>query len=99
MKDAAGELEISISIDGYTDDVEEMVKERIEDAYEVYGQYGLTYDTDSDRLYYHGEPVGYFEDTSLKHYFGPFEDSMVKIYAVRDKQGNLTGLDVDEGTK
>ena len=34
----------------------------------------------------------------LKHYFGPFEDSMVKIYAVRDKQGNLTGLDVDEGT-
>ena len=23
-----------------------------------------------------------------KHYFGPFEDSMVKIYAVQDKQGN-----------
>ena len=99
LKEAAGELEISISIDGYIDDVEEMVKERIEDAYEVYGQYGLTYDADSDRLYYHGELVGYFEDTSLKHYFGPFEDSMVKIYAVRDKQGNLTGLDIDEGTK
>ena len=47
LKDAAGELEISISIDGYTDDVEEMIKERIEDAYEVYGQYGLTYDADS----------------------------------------------------
>ena len=30
LKEAAGELEISISIDGYTDDVEEMVKERIE---------------------------------------------------------------------
>ena len=43
--------------------------------------------------------MGYYEYTSLKHYFGPFEDSMVKIYAVRDKQGNLTGLDIDEGTK
>lgn len=94
LKNAGHDLDITISIDGYTSDVEEMVKASISEAYEIYRQYGLVYDMDSDRLYYDGELVGYFEDKEIEHYFGPFEDSTIKIYAVRDKNGNLTGLDI-----
>lgn len=95
LKTAICELEISNTIDGYTGDVEKMVKERIAEAYEVYRQYGLTYDRESDRLYYNGELVGYFEDKQINHFFGPFEDSPIKIAAVRDENGILSGLDVD----
>lgn len=95
LQTAICELEISNTIDGYTGDVENMVKERIAEAYEVYRQYGLTYDRESDRLYYNEELVGYFEDRRISHFFGPFEDSTIKIYAIRDKDGVLTGLDVD----
>lgn len=94
MKTAGHNLEITINIDGYTSDVEETVKERISEEYEIYRQYGLTYDMDSERLYYNGELVGYFEDKEIKHYFGPFEDSTIKIYAIRDENGDLSGLDV-----
>lgn len=85
----------TVSIDGYTDEVEEQVKDRIEDAYLIYSEYGLTYDRESDHLYYKGELVGYFEDKELNHSFGPYEDSHIKIYAVRDNRGKLTGLDVN----
>lgn len=94
LKTAGHDLEITINIDGYTSDVEEMVKERISEEYEIYRQYGLTYDIDSDRLYYDGELVGYFEDKEIKHYFGPFDDSEIQIYAIRDDNGDLSGLDV-----
>ena len=63
-------------------------------AYAIYRQYGLTYDRESDRLYYEGELVNYFEDEALKHFFGPFDDSPMDIQAVRDSQGTLTGLDI-----
>lgn len=95
MKTTTGELEISNTINGYTDDVEKMVKERIAEAYAPYQQYGLIYDMEKDRLYYNGELVGYFEDRELNHSFGPFEDSIINIYAIRNKDGVLTGLDVD----
>lgn len=49
---------------------------------------------DRGRLYLDGELVGYFEDKELNHYFGPYEDSTIKIYAMRDKNGDLSGLDV-----
>lgn len=95
LQTAICELEISNTIDGYTGDLENMVKERIAEAYEVYRQYGLTYDRESDRLYYNEELVGYFEDRRISHFFGPFEDSTIEIYAIRDRDGVLTGLDVD----
>lgn len=91
---AEHDLEITINVDGYTSNMEEMVKERISEAYEIYRQYGLTYDMDSDRLYYDGALVGYFEDKELSHYFGPYEDSTIRIYAIRDSNGDLSGLDV-----
>lgn len=104
LKTAGKDLEITINIDGDTYDMETMadldtdldtmIKERISEEYEIYRQYGLTYDMDSDRLYYDGELVGYFEDEEIKHYFGPFEDSAIKIYAIRDGNGDLSGLDV-----
>lgn len=96
LKTAGHDLEITNNIDGYTSDVEEMVKERISEEYEIYRQYGLTYNIDSNRLYYEGELVGYFEDKAINHYFGPYEDSIIKIYAIRDKNGDLSGLDVND---
>lgn len=99
MKDSIYELQItqsiSNSVDGYTKDIEEQVKYSIESAYEIYQPYGLTYDRESDRLYYEGELVGYFEDKELAHTFGPFDDSEIIIYALRDKQGKLEGLEVE----
>ena len=86
----------TINCDGYTAEVEEMVKEQIAEEYEVYQQYGLTYNQERDRLYYGGELVGYFEDKQIGHYFGPFDDSSLKIHAVRDREHNLSGLDVDD---
>lgn len=101
LENAVCDLEISntISMNGYTDDVDEMVQERISEEYGVYRQYGLIYDMESERLYYEGELVGYFEDKQKNHYFGPYEDSPIKIYANRDRNGNLTGLDADGVTK
>lgn len=96
LKTAGHDLEITNNIDGYTSDVEEMVKEQISEEYEIYRQYGLTYNIDSNRLYYEGELVGYFEDKAINHYFGPYEDSIIKIYAIRDKNGDLSGLDVND---
>lgn len=94
LETAEHDLEITINVDGYTSNMEEMVKKRISEAYEIYRQYGLTYDVDSDRLYYDGALVGYFEDKEINHYFGPYEDSTIKIYAIRDGNGDLSGLDV-----
>ncbi|WP_434693044.1 hypothetical protein [Hungatella sp. SB206] len=107
LRSALCELQITENINGYTDDGEapfngggndeklnEYIKDTIEEAYTVYQQYGLTYDRESDRLYYESELVGYFEDKELGHYFGPFDDSSIKIYAVRDKKGELSGLNI-----
>ena len=79
---------------GDDEKLNEYIKDTIEEAYTVYQQYGLTYDRESNRLYYEGELVGYFEDKELEHYFGPFDDSSIKIYAVRDKKRELDGLDI-----
>lgn len=97
LQDAVCELQITENMDigGYTPEIEEQVEDRIEAAYTVYQQYGLTYDRGSSRLYYNGELVGYFEDQAIGHFFGPFEDSNIRIYAKRDSRGNLTGLDVE----
>lgn len=46
-----------IGTNGYTGDVEKMVKERIAEAYALYQQYGLIYDMESNRLYYNGLPL------------------------------------------
>ncbi|MBU9742633.1 hypothetical protein [Diplocloster agilis] len=94
LEDAICELQITENIDGYTADTEELVKDELEKAYAIYRQYGLTYDRESDRLYYEGELVNYFEDEALKHFFGPFDDSPMDIQAIRDSQGTLTGLDI-----
>lgn len=53
----------------------------------------MVYDIKSNRLYYNGDLAGYFEDKPIGH----FENSMVKVYAVRDKHEDITGLDVDTG--
>ena len=94
LQTAVCELQITESIDGYTSGIEEQVKDSIQDAYAIYLQYGLTYGREQDRLYYEGELVGYFEDKSMGYSFGPYDDSAITIYAVRDDKGNLTGLDV-----
>lgn len=93
LRDALCELQITENIDGYTAETEEMVKDRLEAVYADYAPYGLAYDRQSDRLYYEGKLVGYFEDAEEKHFFGPFEDSGLEVRAARDSQGTLTGLD------
>lgn len=97
LQSAVCELQVTESIDGYTSGIEERVKDRMEDAYAVYRPYGLTYDREQDRLYYEGELVGYFEDAAAGRTFGPYDDSGTELYAVRDGDGNLTGLTVKPG--
>lgn len=79
MKESTYGLEVMINKGGYTDNVEEMVKERIAEEYEIYKQYGLVYDIKSDRLYYNGDLVGYFEDKPIGHFFGPLKYLQLEI--------------------
>lgn len=81
------ELEISNTIDGYTSDVENMVKEQIAEAYKVYRQYGLIYDRESDRLYYNGELVGYFEDREINRFSGLLRTVQLKYMQFGTKMG------------
>jgi len=66
----------------------------------VYEKYGLTYNKATDRLYYNGELVRYFEDvyavdatTYVTNAF-PKQDGKIDVHGVRNAAGELTGMAV-----
>jgi hypothetical protein len=62
----------------------------------VYEEFGLVFDSETMILYYDGEEVAYFEDRrgSNNTFFGDRNVSGLHIYAQRDGNGNLIGLEV-----
>jgi len=63
----------------------------------AYAQYGLTYRIDTNRLYYNGELVRYFEDNQARDgtFRGtvfPNADGNIDVHAVRDSVGRLIGV-------
>ena len=61
-------------------------------------QYGLAYKKETDRLYYNGELVHYFEDNQAPN--GTFKgtvklgaDGNIDVHAVRNSAGKLTGVE------
>jgi len=61
----------------------------------AYRPFGLVHDSRSNRLYFHGEPVRFFEDiVSENHRMRwPFRDGSVDVRAVRDAGGELVGVE------
>lgn len=80
----------------YTEEMEQRTRELIEKYYTLYNSYGLAYEKVSNRLYYNGNLVNYFEDKEAGRFFGPYDDSNLNIYAIRDDSGNLFGLSANE---
>ena len=63
--------------------------------YAIYEQYGLTYDQDTDNLYYNGKLVRYFSDKlSAQGNYNVFTcaNGMVDIKTVRNANYELTGI-------
>lgn len=89
--------------------------EGVEEIYAIYAPYGLTYDASQDALYYEGTLVRHFVDifssSGEPWEGGNFQGSLrtwttlsgtVDVNAIRDAQGELTGLEavyVEESTK
>ena len=67
-------------------------------TFSVYEQYGLTYKKETDRLYYNGELVRYFEDNQatdgkFRGTVKPGVDGNIDVHAVRNSAGKLTGVE------
>ena len=78
---------------------EEANRESSAKLFSVYEKYGLTYSKETDRLYYNGELVRYFEDNTAteKGTFSgtvhPGIDGNIDVHAVRDSAGKLVGVE------
>lgn len=66
----------------------------ITEQYSIYEAYGMTYDKEKDRFFYHGQMVRYFKDQvsaeNTNSFF--FDDGVVDVEPIRDTDGTLTGL-------
>jgi len=79
-------------------EIEERNRASSVQTFSVYEQYGLTYKKETDRLYYNGESVRYFEDNQAPN--GTFKgtvklgaDGNIDVHAVRNSAGKLTGVE------
>lgn len=70
------------------------------ETFSVYESYGLTYDSASDKLYYQGKLVRYFEDVLqtgetayAKYLICNYEEGEIAIHTVYDENGNLKGIE------
>jgi hypothetical protein len=80
-------------------EIEKAFRESNATIFAVYGQYGITYSKETNRLYYNGELVRYFEDNKNKDgtFSGttfPNVDGNVDVHAVRDSTGKLIGVEL-----
>ena len=78
----------------------EIGTEPARETFSVYEQYGLTYDTANDKLYYQGKLVRYFEDVLqtgetayAKYLICNYEEGEIAVRTVYDEKGNLKGLE------
>jgi len=70
--------------------------------YSLYEPYGLTYNTETDKLYYDGQIVRYFVDEfsnghGYNAYYDYDPDGTIDLYAVRENDGEngiLTGIEI-----
>jgi len=79
-------------------EIEETSRASSVQTFSVYEQYGLAYKKETDRLYYNGELVRYFEDNQAPN--GTFRgtvklgaDGNIDVHAVRNSAGKLTGVE------
>jgi len=79
-------------------EIEETSRASSVQTFSVYEQYGLTYKKETDRLFYNGELVRYFEDNQAPN--GTFRgtvklgaDGNIDVHAVRNSAGKLTGVE------
>jgi len=73
-------------------DFEQQEQENMQETLLVYADYGLTYDAETQKLYYDGQLVKKFVDEGLIQI--EQADGTVNIKAIRNSDGTLTGLDV-----
>lgn len=71
--------------------IEEIAKENMKESMAIYKEYGLTYDEESQNLYYNGQLVKKFYDNDLL--YTEQKNGIVTVTPIRDKKGNLIGLD------
>jgi len=79
-------------------EIEETSRVSSVQTFSVYEQYGLTYKKETDRLYYNGELVRYFEDNQatdgkFRGTVKPGVDGNIDVHAVRNSAGKLTGVE------
>jgi hypothetical protein len=79
-------------------EIEETSRASSVQTFYVYEQYGLTYKKETDRLYYNGELVRYFEDNqatdgTFRGTVKPGVDGNIDVHAVRNSAGKLTGVE------
>ena len=69
-------------------------KDEIQQQYEIYAPFGLTYDWEKDLFFYEGKTVRYFRDTvNLWNTNGFFyENGVIDLAGKRDDTGELIGL-------
>lgn len=72
--------------------------------YFIYSQYGISYNKDTDILFYNGEIIRYFEDNSIIYngdgtISGSFDfhidktnNGKIDVYAIRNHNNELTGV-------
>jgi len=58
----------------------------------LYVDYGITYDAETQKVYYNGQLVRKFTDGKLIYI--EQADGTVEVAAIRDIEGSLTGLEV-----
>jgi beta-lactamase regulating signal transducer with metallopeptidase domain len=79
-------------------EIEETSRASSVQTFSVYEQYGLTYKKETDRLYYNGELVRYFEDNqatdgTFRGTAKPGVDGNIDVHAVRNSAGKLIGVE------
>ena len=88
--------ELGDLVEGLAETITEEVYAAIEESFLMYGEFGLTFDSETTSLYYNDEPVAFFEDRRglVRTTFGNRNASGLHIRAQRDGSGDLIGLEV-----
>jgi len=73
-------------------DIEQQEKENMQETLLLYADYGITYDAETQKVYYNGRLVRKFTDGKLIYI--EQADGTVEVTAIRDIEGSLTGLEV-----
>lgn len=75
-------------------DFEQQENENMQESLLVYADYGLTYDAETQKLYYEGQLIKKFTDGKLIYI--EQAEGTVNVTAVRDNEGNLIGIKIPD---